>query len=144
MLIIRDSNHTPEPVGKFYSMSAYYLLDVLKTAYHLSSTAGRCISCYYTHYSIERPTTQRKCWSFSCVQLLCTPGTVAHQVSLFLGFSRQEYLSGLPFLSPGHLPDPGLKPRSVALQAGSLPSEPPGKSNCSVRVTDLSKDTQQN
>ena len=39
-------------------------------------------------------------------------------------FSRQEYWSGLPFPSPGDLPDPGIKPRSPALQADSLPSEP--------------------
>ena len=40
-------------------------------------------------------------------------------------FSRQEYWSGLPFPSPGDLPDPGMKPRSPALQADTLPSEPP-------------------
>ena len=44
-----------------------------------------------------------------------------------MGFSRQEYWSGLPFPSPGDLPDPGVEPRSTALQADSLPSEPPGK-----------------
>ena len=43
------------------------------------------------------------------------------------GFSRQEYWSRLPFPSPGNLPDPGIKPMSAALQADSLPSEPPGK-----------------
>ena len=42
-------------------------------------------------------------------------------------FSRQEYWSGLPFPSPGDLPDPGIKPRSPILQADSLPSELPGK-----------------
>ena len=42
-------------------------------------------------------------------------------------FSRQEYWSGLPFPSPGDLPDPGIEPGSPALQADSLPSEPPGK-----------------
>ena len=42
-------------------------------------------------------------------------------------FSRQEYWSGLPFLSPGDLPDPGIEPGSPALQADSLPSEPSGK-----------------
>jgi len=52
--------------------------------------------------------------------------TVAHQVPLFMGFSRQEYLSGWPFLSPGDLPDPGIKSRSPALQAYSLPSATPG------------------
>ena len=42
-------------------------------------------------------------------------------------FSRQEYLGGLPFPSPWDLPDPGIKPRSLALQADSLPTKPPGK-----------------
>ena len=44
-----------------------------------------------------------------------------------MGFARQEYWSGLRFASPGDLPDPGIKPRSPALQVDSLPSEPPGK-----------------
>ena len=54
--------------------------------------------------------------------------TVAHQVPLSMGFSRQEYWSGLPFLTPEDLPDTGIEPRSSALQADSLLSEPPGKS----------------
>ena len=56
-----------------------------------------------------------------------TPWTVAHQASLSMGFSRQEYWSGLPFLSPGDLPDPGIKARSSTLQANSLPLELPRK-----------------
>ena len=52
---------------------------------------------------------------------------VAHQALLSMEFSRQEYWSGLPFPSPGHLPGPGIEPRSPVLQADSLPSEPPGK-----------------
>ena len=56
-----------------------------------------------------------------------TPWTVAHQAPLSMGFSRQEYWSGLPFPSPGDLPKPGIKPRSPALQADALTSEPPGK-----------------
>jgi len=63
----------------------------------------------------------------SHVRLLVTPWTVAYQASLSMGFSRQEYWSGLPFPSPGDLPDPGIEPRSPALQADVLPSEPPGK-----------------
>ena len=55
------------------------------------------------------------------------PWTVAYQAPLSMGFSRQEYWSGLPFPSPGDLPDPGIKPRSPSLQADSLPAEPPGK-----------------
>ena len=56
-----------------------------------------------------------------------TPWTVASQASLSMGFSRQKYWSGLLFLSPGDLPDPGFEPRSPALWADSLQSEPPGK-----------------
>ena len=59
-----------------------------------------------------------------------TPWTAVHQASLSVEFSRQEYWSGLPFPSPGNLPDPGIKPRPLALQADSLLSEPPGK--CSL------------
>ena len=65
--------------------------------------------------------------SLSCVQLFATPWTVAYQTPLSLGFSRQWYWSGLPFPSPGDLPDPGIKPGSPTLQADALPSEPPGK-----------------
>ena len=62
--------------------------------------------------------------SLSRVWLFATPGTVAHQAPPSMGFSRQEYWSGLPFPSPGDLPDPGIKPRSPALQADALTSEP--------------------
>ena len=65
--------------------------------------------------------------SLSRVQLFATPWTVAHQAPLSMGFSRQEYWSGLPFPSPGDLSDPGIKPRSPALQVDALTSEPPGK-----------------
>ena len=48
----------------------------------------------------------------SHVQLSVTPWTVAYQAPPFMGYSRQEYCSGLPFPSPGDLPDPGIEPRS--------------------------------
>ena len=67
--------------------------------------------------------------SLSHVGLFATPWTVAHQAPLSMGFSRQEYWSGLPFPSSGDLHNPGIEPRSPALQADALPSEPPGKSN---------------
>ena len=63
----------------------------------------------------------------SHVQLFVQPWTVACQAPLSMGFSRQEYWNGLPCPPPGDLPDPGIQPRSPALQADSLPSEPPGK-----------------
>ena len=62
----------------------------------------------------------------SCPTLM-TPWTIACQTPLSMGFSRQEYWNGLPFPSPGDLPDPGIKPRSPALQADSLPTEIRGK-----------------
>ena len=59
----------------------------------------------------------------SCDPMGCNlPGSSVH------GFSRQGYWSGLPFPSPGNIPDPGIKPRSPALKADSLPTELPGKS----------------
>ena len=65
--------------------------------------------------------------SLSRVRLLVTPWTAAHQVPLFMEIPRQKYWSGLPFPSPGNVPNPGIKPRSPELQADSLPPEPPGK-----------------
>ena len=56
-----------------------------------------------------------------------TPWTVAHQAPPSMGFSRQEYWSGLPFPSPGDLPGPGIEPGTPAFQADALTSEPPGK-----------------
>ena len=56
---------------------------------------------------------------------LVTPWTVACQAPLSMGFSRQEYWSGLPFPSPGDLPDPGIEPESPALKTDSLPAELP-------------------
>ena len=67
--------------------------------------------------------------SLSHVRVFATLWTVAYQTPLSMGFSRQEYWSGLPFPSPGHLPDPGIEPGFPALQADTLPSEPPGKPN---------------
>ena len=62
----------------------------------------------------------------SCPTLV-TPWTVACQAPLSVGFSEQEYWSGLPFSSPGDLPDPGVKPGSPALQADNLLTELRGK-----------------
>ena len=62
--------------------------------------------------------------SLSCIRLFATLWTVACQAPPSMGFSKQEYWGGLPFPSPGDLPDPGLEPGSPTLQADS---EPPGK-----------------
>ena len=61
-----------------------------------------------------------------CVWLSATPWTVARQAPLSMGFSRQEHWSGWPCPPPGELPNPGMEPRSPALQVDSLLSEPPG------------------
>ena len=59
---------------------------------------------------------------------------VARQAPLSMGFSSEEYWSGLPCPPPGDLPDPGIEPRSPALQVDFLPSEPPGKSSRSLAL----------
>ena len=74
-----------------------------------------------------------------CAQLLshvrlCVPlWMVAHQTPLSMGFSRQEYWSGLPFPSPGDLPNQGIEPGSPVLQADALSSEPPEKSHNNLK-----------
>ena len=65
--------------------------------------------------------------SLSRVWIFVTPWTIAYQVPSPMGFSRQEYWIGLPFPSPGDLPNPGIKSGFPALQSDALPSEPPGK-----------------
>ena len=68
-----------------------------------------------------------------------TPWTVAHQVPLSMGFSRQEYWHGLPFLSSGDLPNPGNKPVSPALAGRFFTTEPPGKPIIPLRRSSKSK-----
>ena len=87
-----------------------------------------------THPQLKRPpwTLMHACMlsHFSCAQLFVILWTVACQALLSMGFSRQEYWSGLPCSPPGDLPDPGIKPVppvSPAFQVDSLLTEPPGK-----------------
>ena len=72
--------------------------------------------------------------SLSRVRPFATLWTVAHQAPQSVGFSRQEYWSGLPFPSPGDLPNPGIEPRSPTLQADALTSEPPGKPIYCIKI----------
>ena len=90
---------------------------------------GHVHLCVSTHWRGKTTEKHLHVWAqlTSCVQLFATPGTVARQDPLSIGFSMQEYWSGLPFPSPGDLPSLGIKFRSLALQADSLPSEPSGK-----------------
>ena len=63
----------------------------------------------------------------SCVGLFATPWTVTHQAPLSVGFPRQEYWGGLPFPTPGDIPDPGIEPVFPALAGRFFTMEPPGK-----------------
>ena len=73
--------------------------------------------------------------SLNRVGLFVIPWTVACQAPPSMGFSRQEYWSGLPFPSPGDLPDPGIEPRCPAFQADASTSKPPGKSERERQVS---------
>ena len=81
-----------------------------------------------------RSKTGMKVKSLSRVRLSATPWTEAYQAPQAMEFSRQEYWSGLPFPSPGDLPNPGIEPGSPALQADALSSEPPGNPNAHVSM----------
>ena len=86
-------------------------------------------------YSVQFSSVQ----SLSRVRLFVTPWTVAYEATPSMGFSRQKYWSGVPFPSAGDLPDPGMEPRSPALQADGLPSKPTGnRANMGVKVYVLS------
>ena len=90
------------------------------TEAHLMIPALKCLQ-------INRDSSECMLSHFSRVWFFVTPGTIRYQAPLSMGFSKQEYCSGLPFPSLGDLPDPGIKPRPLALQADSLPAEPPRK-----------------
>ena len=62
-----------------------------------------------------------------------SPWTVAHQAPLSMGFSRQEYWSGLPYSSPGDLPDAGIEPKSPVLTGGFFSTESLAKPVCEIR-----------
>ena len=85
----------------------------------LLKVAHACLTLKYTVVAVQLLT---------CVLLFATPQTAECQASLSMGFSRQEYWSGLPRPPPGDLSNLGLKPRPPTLQADFLPSEPPGES----------------
>ena len=84
-----------------------------------------CFPNNLIYYNLSKR-KRKKMKLLSYDQLFVTLWTVAYQVPSSMGFSRQEYWSGLPFPSPGDPPDPGIEPWSLTLQADTLPSEPPG------------------
>ena len=92
-----------------------------KGNYELSSLGGKLFCKEITHFLKWCCLVAKSCLTLEI------PWTVAHQASLSMEFSRQEYWNGWPFPPSGALPDPGIKPWSPALQADSLLSEPSGK-----------------
>ena len=92
---------------------------------HYDPIYGKFIKiCFRNRNMCGKTIKKVKVKSLSHIRLFATPWTIAHQPPLSMGFSRQEYWSGLPFPSPGDLPNPGTEPGSPALQADALPSEP--------------------
>ena len=92
----------------------------LSSFHSCHSALGYDIFCKYCFISLLCMLSR-----FSCVHLFATLWTLVCQTPLFMGFPRQEYWSGLLFPSSGDFPDPGIKPRSPALWADALLSEPP-------------------
>ena len=99
----------------------------MEMTYQLETQAPRMEEPKASYLDSTLPKVKVKVTSLSRVRLFVTPWTVAYQAPPYMGFSRQEYWSGLPFPSLGDLPEPGLEPGSPALQTDALPSEPPGK-----------------
>ena len=100
----------------------YYFLHV-----DIQSSLHHLLKRLYFAVILDGTVCQSEVKSLSRVRLFVTPWTIAHQAPLSMGFSRQEYWSGLPFPSPGDLPDPGIELRSPTLQADGLASALPGK-----------------
>ena len=111
----RFENHRAAPFihSSGYFLNTHYMHGLLVTFNH---------PLFFSNIACEKVSVSR-----SVVPDSVTPWTVAHQAPLSMRFSRQGYWNGLPFPSPGDLPNSGIKPRSPALQAGSLPTELQGK-----------------
>ena len=90
-----------------------------------------CVCVHMCIYDIHEGATVFKitmnACMLSCVQLFATPWTVIYQAPLSMEFSRKEYWSGLPFPSPGDLPDSGIEPTSPSLAGRFFTTTPPGK-----------------
>ena len=113
-------------------MNQQYLINIIEQ----TNTTTQHIRCFQTRAHTDIYDTigrlhyfkvKVKVKSLSRVLLFATPWTVAYQAPPSMGFSRQEYWSGLPFPSPGDLSNPGIEPGYPAFQADALTSEPPGK-----------------
>ena len=104
----------------FKRESRYYIIN-----YNFKILKGMYVSNYIVK-SLWSEVKWSEMKSLSHVRLFVTPWTVAYQAPPSMRFSRQEYWRGLPFPSPGDLPNSGTEPGSPALQAYALPSKPPG------------------
>ena len=116
----KQTHHWPRSIHSFIHR-------INRFTEHLLCALDTVLSCSHGAFSLVRGKKNRKAKSLSRVRLFVNPWTLACQAPPSMGFSRQEYWSGLAFPCPGDLLDPGIKPRSPTLQADSLPSEPPGK-----------------
>ena len=94
---------------------------------HHNSKASILQRSAFFMVQLSHPYVKVKLLSHVRLFVTLSPWTVAHQAPPSMGFSRQEYWSGLPFPSPGDHPNPGIEPRSPTLQADALTSGPPGK-----------------
>ena len=115
-----DSLRT-DTVGQFLTQFLDIVITASFTAHGYTTSNFIWWDDWCSPSSKHRVLVAQSCLTFTI------PWIVAHQAPLTMEFSRQEYWSGLPFPPPGDLPNPGIKPRSPALQADSLPSEPPWK-----------------
>ena len=122
---------------------ALLVIELIRNISHFRTTVNffpkqnkEPLSCrFQSHFSTFKPSPTTPSGPFLLLLFshsvvsdsLATPWTVAHQAPLSMGFSRQEYWSGLPFPSPGDLPDPGIKPGSPVLAGGSFTPKSQGK-----------------
>ena len=131
----RDSQESfPTPQFKSISSSVLSFLKIVQLSYPYITT-GKTIALTRRTF-VSKVMSISSSVQFSSVAqscpTLCDPWTVAQQAPPSMGFSRQEYWSGLPFPSPGGLPDPRIKPKSPTLHADALTSAPPGKPSIKV------------
>ena len=111
--------------GRRCTLQTMYLLRMCEISSFMKILSNKTFSTLVVVYSL------------SCVQLFTTPWITACQALLSMGFSRQEYWSGLPFPPPGDLPNSGIEPRSPALQADSLPTKLQGSPSSLLISTSL-------
>ena len=114
---------SPTPHSQKSDYTGVGILSLLQGIFPTQGLNLGLLHCRWILYQLSHKWKKEK--SLSWVRLFVTPWIVAHQAPPSLGFSRQEYWSGLPFPSPEDLPDPGIEPGSPALQVDSLPSESP-------------------